>query len=56
MSVGEGPDPLLDRGDRLGGGTGVDVALVTAAFPHPSDVEAEEVEAVVDVDHLGLLR
>jgi hypothetical protein len=27
-----------------------------SSFPHPADVETKEVEALIDVDHLGLLR
>src|SRR5512140_2149921 len=30
--------------------------LLGSPFPHPSDMEAEEVEALIDVDHPGLLR
>ena len=30
--------------------------LLRSSFPHPADVEAEEVEALVDVDDAGLLR
>ena len=56
VPVGHGPHPVLDGGDRLLRGLGVDEVFVASSFPHPSDIEPEEVESFIDVDHLGLLR
>jgi hypothetical protein len=47
---------FLNRLDRPLGWHGVDVVLLGSSFPHPADVETKEVEALIDVDHLGLLR
>jgi hypothetical protein len=56
VSVGPFRDLVLDRLDGFLGGPDVDDELVGAAFPLAADGLAQKVEAVVDVDHAGLLR
>jgi hypothetical protein len=50
------PDLRLDGRERPSGRVGVDVAAAVAPPALALDAPAEEVDALVDVDHAGLLR
>jgi hypothetical protein len=52
--VRQGTDLGLQRPDRPVGDEGVDVPLVRPPLAFPLDAEAEEVEPVAHVHHLGL--